>query len=175
MMTWQQGQPTTETLIAVVFPGVRGVQWLTIGVDSGACCIQRLAGVPRRPTGYFFAPGTLPRGIGHPWPFKKTAATPPSITWQQGQPTTETLIAVVFPGVRGVQWLTIGVDSGACCIQRLAGVPRRPTGYFFAPGTIPRGIGHPWPFKKTAATPPSITWQQGQPTTETLIAVVFPG
>ncbi|KAL3202328.1 hypothetical protein MRX96_042563, partial [Rhipicephalus microplus] len=154
---------------------VRGVQWLTIGVDSGACCIQRLAGVPRRPTGYVFAPGTIPRGIGHPWPFKKTAATPPSITWQQGQPTTETLIAVVFPGVRGVQWLTIGVDSGACCIQRLAGVPRRPTGYVFAPGTIPRGIGHPWPFKKTAATPPSITWQQGQPTTETLIAVVFPG
>ncbi|KAL3220549.1 hypothetical protein MRX96_029825 [Rhipicephalus microplus] len=40
--TWQQGQHTTGMLIAVAFPGVRGVPWPTIDVYSGACCIQRL-------------------------------------------------------------------------------------------------------------------------------------
>ncbi|KAL3181885.1 hypothetical protein MRX96_008185 [Rhipicephalus microplus] len=109
-------------LIAVVFPPVRSVPWLNINIDSEAGCTQRLARVLHWPTSYVFAPGTLPRDNNLPRPFKKTVATPPSMTSQQGQHTTRTLIPVVFPGVRSVQWPTLKIDSRACCIQRLARV-----------------------------------------------------
>ncbi|KAH6924251.1 hypothetical protein HPB50_014360 [Hyalomma asiaticum] len=67
-------------------------------IDNGACCIKRFASSAALTDRLrFLRPYTLPCDIDYRRPFKRTAATPFSTTWQQGQHTNGRLIAVVFP------------------------------------------------------------------------------